>query len=347
MTTAEFAMNYAQLEDICEKIDKQIENMVRHISELRTLMNSIDRTNHSTAYAACQREIDINEEEKEYLTALVKELRDLLKTTNVTDEWLVSLVGLLSDVSYADEDKINNIINAIRTDNEGALNELADSEQRNLLEEFAEKSELSDTEKEELFKKWEKADTSAKSALITSLGQLTKSAVESAVQDGLAENITDALVNFIRYNNPIPALAAETVNGTNVVIGYTDDICNAMGKAAKAAPVVGAVIDFGMQIASGEEVGDAAIKTGAHALIGVGVTAAATLIIGATPVGWAAVGVAAVTFAASQAFDYLYDNYADDVVNAINTAVDKVSDAIDSIGDAVSGFFSGVCKCFA
>lgn len=38
------------------------------------------------------------------------------------------------------------------------------------------------------------------------------------------------------------------------------------------------------------------------------------------------------------AFDYIYDNYKDDVIDVGKKAVNAVSDAVDKVGDAVSGF---------
>lgn len=37
-------------------------------------------------------------------------------------------------------------------------------------------------------------------------------------------------------------------------------------------------------------------------------------------------------------FDYIYDNYKDDVIDVGKKAVNAVSDAVDKVGDAVSGF---------
>ena len=41
---------------------------------------------------------------------------------------------------------------------------------------------------------------------------------------------------------------------------------------------------------------------------------------------------------ATMAFDYIYDNYKDDVIDVGKKAVNAVSDAENKVGDAVSGF---------
>ena len=123
-------------------------------------------------------------------------------------------------------------------------------------------------------------------------------------------------------------------------------------KFAKALPYgLGAAIDFGTQLFSGEDVGDAAIKTGGH----IGVTLLATALLG--PGGWAF----AATVVGSMAFDYLYDKYGDkveefagdvwdgtkkvvgDTMKSVGDTAEKIW---DSAGDAVNGFFSGLGSVF-
>ena len=66
-----------------------------------------------------------------------------------------------------------------------------------------------------------------------------------------------------------------------------------------------------------------------------GVAVAATAIIGATPVGWAAVGVFAIGVAANMVFDYLYDNYKDDIVAGVKNIGNAVTGFLGDIGNAV------------
>ena len=121
-------------------------------------------------------------------------------------------------------------------------------------------------------------------------------------------------------------------------------------KFAKALPYgLGSAIDFGTQLYSGEDVGDAAIKTGGHLLIQL-----ALGVVGG-PIGFfAGVGL-------SMVFDYLYDKYGDKVVEfagdvwdgtkkVVGDTMKSVGDTAekiwDSAGDAVNGFFSGLGSVF-
>lgn len=121
-------------------------------------------------------------------------------------------------------------------------------------------------------------------------------------------------------------------------------------KFAKALPYgLGSAIDFGTQLYSGEDVGDAAIKTGGHLLIQL-----ALGVVGG-PIGFfAGVGL-------SMVFDYLYDKYGDkveefagdvwdgtkkvvgDTMKSVGDTAEKIW---DSAGDAVNGFFSGLGSVF-
>ena len=121
-------------------------------------------------------------------------------------------------------------------------------------------------------------------------------------------------------------------------------------KFAKALPFgLGAAIDFAGQLLSGEELGDAAVKTGGHLLI--------QLALGTVggPIGFlAGVGL-------SMGFDYLYDKYGDKVVEFAGDVWDSTKKVVgdtmksvgdtaekiwDSAGDAVNGFFSGLGSVF-
>lgn len=107
------------------------------------------------------------------------------------------------------------------------------------------------------------------------------------------------------------------------------------GVAKHCAPVIGSAIDFTMQVKGGEDVTDAAIKTGAHVAIASGVGMA----VGG-PVGFAlAVG-------ATMAFDYVYDEYKDDVIEFCNSAINTIEDVGDDIGDAVLSFGNNIGNLF-
>ncbi|OFJ64599.1 hypothetical protein [Streptococcus sp. HMSC077F03] len=121
-------------------------------------------------------------------------------------------------------------------------------------------------------------------------------------------------------------------------------------KFAKALPFgLGAGLDFAGQLLGGEDVGDAAVKTGGHLLI--------QLALGTVggPIGFlAGVGL-------SMGFDYLYDKYGDKVVEFAGDVWDSTKKVVgdtmksvgdtaekiwDSAGDAVNGFFSGLGSVF-
>ena len=140
----------------------------------------------------------------------------------------------------------------------------------------------------------------------------------------------------------------------DAVIPFVNKLSGFLGDAkfAKALPFgLGAGLDFAGQLLGGEELGDAAIKTGGH----LGVSLLATVFLG--PGGWAF----GATVVGSIAFDYLYDKYGDKVVEfagdvwdgtkkVVGDTIKSVSDTAekiwDSAGDAVHGFFSGLGSVF-
>ena len=140
----------------------------------------------------------------------------------------------------------------------------------------------------------------------------------------------------------------------DAVIPFVNKLSGFLGDAkfAKALPFgLGAGLDFAGQLLGGEELGDAAIKTGGH----LGVSLLATALLG--PGGWAF----GATVVGSMAFDYLYDKYGDKVVEfsgdvwdgtkkVVGDTMKSVSDTAekiwDSAGDAVNGFFSGLGSVF-
>ncbi len=143
---------------------------------------------------------------------------------------------------------------------------------------------------------------------------------------------------------------------------------NAMTNVGKiGVPLLGGVIDFGTQIAQGEDVGDAAIKTGAHIAIGVaggkaGAAIGATvgsIVPGAGTVVGAAVGFVAgvaITAVGNYLFDKIYDNReaiyegAKNMVKSAGEALSDVGEGIGkglkNVGNAVSGFVSGLGSVF-
>ncbi len=164
---------------------------------------------------------------------------------------------------------------------------------------------------------------------------------------------------YIKHGNWLEENAANILkysNGTmDDMLKYTDDIAEAAGfirkgqtltRSSKVIPVIGTALDFGLQVLDGENVGDAAIKTGAHVAIGAGSTAIATLIVGSTPVGLAAVITVGGAYFVGKAFDYVYDNYKDDIVEGVKKIGRNINNVKNKIGDTISGFLSGVAVIF-
>lgn len=133
-------------------------------------------------------------------------------------------------------------------------------------------------------------------------------------------------------------------------------------------PAIGGAIDFTTQLVQGEDVGDAAIKAGAHVAIGVasgkaGAAMGATIGTAIFPVGGTVAGAAigfvigvGLTAAGSAVFDVLYDNR-DKIVEGFRTTVNCVTETLSNVGEeigrrvrdvgnAVSDFFSGLGSVF-
>lgn len=94
-------------------------------------------------------------------------------------------------------------------------------------------------------------------------------------------------------------------------------------------------------MAEGKTRGEAVAHNGGALLVGIGVTAGLGLAL--TPVGWAAVGVAAAGVGATMFFEFLYNKNVfglqdglDWVGNKLDDAEDWVGDKLDSAGEALS-----------
>lgn len=105
--------------------------------------------------------------------------------------------------------------------------------------------------------------------------------------------------------------------GTEVASGFYAG-SKVVGAAGKALPVIGVVIDYGTQIASGENAHDALAKTGAHVIAGVGIGLA---LAGVGLTGGAAIAVAAVAgLILNDKIDDLYDTSKKIIGDGINAA---------------------------
>ena len=182
----------------------------------------------------------------------------------------------------------------------------------------------------------DKTFQSIKSGIINFGASYVKELLQTKLTDKAVEAFTKSAIEWFTHNinaTQIGRSAALVGGGTVTIATDFNPIWAQLARGAVkngvkyGIPIVGALVDFGMQKASGESTGDALIKTGAH----VGIAAGVGMMVGG-PIGFG-VGVLA-----TMAFDYIYDNYKDDVIDVGKKAVNAVSDAVDKVGDAVSGF---------
>lgn len=197
----------------------------------------------------------------------------------------------------------------------------------------------------------ESPDTTLLGIVATTAGQFAGPLLEAT------GNILNKQVSWLAQN------AANTLkysaNTVDDIMRYAYEV-SAYGEAASIAqtaskylyaakytiPVVGAAIDFGLQLAGGEKIGHAVAKTTVHAGIGFGVgslTTAAIAAIGGGPVGWVLGAGVVVTVGACYVFDKVYDNNKENIENFVDSATDFVS----SIGDAAIGFLGDIAEAFS
>ncbi|EPD87067.1 hypothetical protein [Streptococcus sp. HPH0090] len=182
----------------------------------------------------------------------------------------------------------------------------------------------------------DKTFQSIKSGIINFGASYVKELLQTKLTDKAVEAFTKSAIEWFTHNinaTQIGRSAALVGGGTVTIATDFNPIWAQLARGAVkngvkyGIPIVGALVDFGMQKASGESTGDALIKTGAH----VGIAAGVGMMVGG-PIGFG-VGVLA-----TMAFDYIYDNYKDDVIDVGKNAVNAVSGAVDKVGDAISGF---------
>ncbi|HGD6386748.1 TPA: hypothetical protein ACIZ31_000198 [Streptococcus agalactiae] len=145
--------------------------------------------------------------------------------------------------------------------------------------------------------------------------KLTDKAVETFTKESFTKESWEALSkNFqtMQFSGVLAAVnGAELSTAIDVNPAYAEMIRGGSQFVKKGVPVIGAAVDFGLQLKDGEDVGDAAVKTGGHVAIGIGAAKAGAIIGSAFPVvgtaGGAVVGFA-IGVAGSMAFDWLYDN---------------------------------------
>lgn len=114
-----------------------------------------------------------------------------------------------------------------------------------------------------------------------------------------------------------------TVNGVELAtaIDVNPSYANFIRESSKfvkyGAPVIGAAVDFGLQLKYGEDVGESAVKTGVHSAIGL-----ASVAVGG-PTGFI-IGVGV-----SMVFDFEYDNYKDNIFDSVNNFANNLGTSVN------------------
>ncbi|KKF52441.1 hypothetical protein AF67_04260, partial [Streptococcus uberis 6780] len=204
---------------------------------------------------------------------------------------------------------------------------------------------------------------SIKSGLVNSSAAFLKELAKAKITDKAVETFTEESWEALSKNLQTMQLSGvlATVNGVELstAIDVNPSYANFIRESSKfvkyGAPVIGAAVDFGLQLKDGEDVGDASVKTGAHVAIGsaakvVGTatgTATAGLLISTgvlaplAPVVGSAVDIgttAVIGIGGSMLFDYVYDNK-DEINHTIKRAsedtINNVSDFFESIYDSI------------
>ena len=189
----------------------------------------------------------------------------------------------------------------------------------------------------------DKTFQSIKSGIINFGVAYIQELLKTKITDKAVEAFTKSAVEWFTHNinaTQIGRSAALVGGGTVTIATDFNPIWAQLARGAVkngvkyGIPIVGALVDFAMQKDSGESTGNALIKTGAHTAIGLKAAAIGTAMGG--PLG-AAVGFG-IGVLGSMAFDYVYDNYKDDVIDVGKNAVNAVSDVVGKVGDAISDF---------
>jgi hypothetical protein len=171
----------------------------------------------------------------------------------------------------------------------------------------------------------------------------------------------DGPYSFVTYSTDVAERSTQIIKGANIVSNV----------GRYGVPVIGGVIDFSVQVAEGEDVGDAAVKASAHVGIGVaggyagmafGATVGSIVPFAGTAIGAATGFVAGViiTAAGNTLFDMVYDNREaiyetiTDTVDSIgdtlgdvgDSIINSVEEGIESVGNAIEGFVNGLGTVF-
>ncbi|MDF2909374.1 MAG: hypothetical protein K0Q56_254 [Sporolactobacillus laevolacticus] len=198
---------------------------------------------------------------------------------------------------------------------------------------------------------------SIKSGLINTGAAFIQNSIETKLTDEASKKIASSVVSWIRENTTNfmnRGLVAATVDGGVATFSEVPTLLSSAIRtgATYGVPIVGSTIDFGIQVSRGDNITDAAIKTGGH--LGAAYVGAAIGTAIGGPIG--TVAGFAIGVAGSMAFDWVYDHkdeiagqikhLGEDAVSVGKHAIQSVSEERKKIGDAVSGFFGGLGTVF-
>lgn len=191
--------------------------------------------------------------------------------------------------------------------------------------------------------------------------------LQQQLQDKGAELSAAIILNWFKENTMAfvdRGLVAEFANGgTSLLTEDPSLLASLLRSGAKyGVPIAGTLIDFGMQKVSGEDTGNAIVKTAAHAgigLIGFSAGSAAGAAITGAAIGSVIPGLgtaigfvvgAIIGVGGSMAFDYVYD-HRDEILDKISGTCKELENSVNDmamgVGSAVSGLFSGLGSVFS
>ncbi|KHD39064.1 hypothetical protein ACVRWG_04825 [Streptococcus uberis] len=164
-----------------------------------------------------------------------------------------------------------------------------------------------------------------KSGLVNSSAAFLKELAKAKITDKVVETFTKESWEALSKNFQTMQLSGvlTTVNGVELAtaIDVNPSYANFIRESSKfvkyGAPVIGAAVDFGLQLKYGEDVGESAVKTGVHSAIGL-----ASVAVGG-PTGFI-IGVGV-----SMVFDFEYDNYKDNIFDSVNNFANNLGTSVN------------------
>lgn len=182
---------------------------------------------------------------------------------------------------------------------------------------------------------------------ISFLNEILKGKITDEVVEKISQKALDWLSQSFYNMNLAPAVqyASGGIATTSMMVSPT--FVKFLGAASRyAAPVIGGVLDYGLQVASGEDSGDAAVKATAHTVIAAGAAAVGKTAGAAATAGLVASGVGApvapivggvvdfavtsvISVGGSWVFDTVYDNR-DEIIETVSNGIEDIGNAISS-----------------